>query len=455
MSYATEDLAHFALGMRFDELPASVITATKRIVLDTLGCAIGAIGCEPARVALRAQTPSTSTKPVTIIGSRQRGALEQALLINGILARYLDYGDVYWKRDVCHPSELVPVALSCVEERGGSGKTFIEALLVGYEAQLRLCDAYSFQAVGMHNVSSVGFVSPLIIGRAWNMDAREIANAVALNGVRHLTLFGMAKGELSMAKAIAAPLACVEAVGACRLAAEGYTGPVAILDWMFEHLPDGVEDPQDKSVDVALSRYRIERVSLKRYPVQFEIQGAVEAALSVFAQLPGPAIEAVSEITVTMNPVSQERTADPKKYRPSTRESADHSTPCCVAMTLQDGNVAPEQFETRRWADTDVVDLMSRIRVVGDPNLDKTHPGGRPCIVTAKLANGATLTETVDIPIGDAQRPMSEEDVREKFRALAADLLSPSRAEEIIAIVDALERLDRIADLTALLVNEH
>jgi len=454
MTHTTEALAQFALDMRYDDLAPAVVTAVKRVVLDTLGCAIGAIDCEPARIAWRASPSPGAAAPATIIGARERGTLEQALLVNGILARYLDYGDVYWKRDVCHPSELVPVALACVEQRGGSGKAFIEALLAGYEAQLRLCDAYSFQAVGMHNISSVGFVAPLIIGRAWGMEAREIANAVALNGVRHLTLFGMAKGELSMAKAIAAPLACVEAVGACRLAAGGYTGPLAILDWMFGHLPEGLEDRDRKSVDVDRSSYRVERVSLKRHPVQFEIQGAVEAALELFGTLPGRASETVAAITVTMNPVSCERTADPGKYRPSTRESADHSTPCCVAMALQDGKLVPSQFERGRWADADIIALMQRVRVVGDATLDAAHPGGRPCTVALELANGTAAQRTIEIPSGDARQPMSPHEVREKFDALATSRVSASRAREIAAAVDALEHLDRIADLARLLAAE-
>lgn len=104
--------------------------------------------------------------------------------------------------------------------------------------------------------------------------------------------------------------------------------------------------------------------------MQFEIQGAVEAALSLFAELPGPALQTVVEVPVTVNPVTQERTADPKKYHSSTRESADHSMPCCVAMALQDGKLDPGQFEGGRWGDTDIVEFMGRIRVVGDATLD-------------------------------------------------------------------------------------
>ncbi len=453
MASVVQTLAEFALGIRYGDLPPATVTALKRVILDTLGCALGAVGCEPARIAACLHAPGIETsdgETATVIGGAP-SSLKQAILINGVLNRYLDYGDVYWKRDVPHPSELVTVALACVEASGGSGRALIEAVLAGYEAQLRLCDAFSFQAVGMHAASSVGFVAPLVIGRTWNMSAAQLAHAVALNGARHLVLFGLAKGELSMAKAIASPLAAVEAVDACRLAVEGMTGPVSVIDWMFRSLPGGLEDRDHPTIDVAHARYRVEDVTLKRYPVQFEIQGAVEAAVKLAADLSGPAMDVIAEVIVSANPVTCERTADPDKYTPANRETADHSMPCCVAMALLDGKLSVEQFESDRWAAADVARLMLRIRVVADPALDEAHPRGRPCRVNVQLKDGRVMTEFVAVPLGDARRPMPPADVQSKFSELASHCVSASRITRIIDAVEGLERLERIADLTALL----
>src|SRR5690606_18182231 len=221
-------------------------------------------------------------------------------------------------------------------------------------AQLRLCDAFSFQAIGMHAASSGGLVAPLVIGRAWGMDADALGHAVALNGMRNLTLAGLVKGELSMAKAIAFPLTAVDALAACRLAQEGFTGPLGVLDWMFANQAQGLEDPSVRNMDLRFADYRTAQVSLKRFPVQFAIQGAVEAALELVGRLPCSAAECVAHAVVICAPSNQERTADPSKYRPANRETADHSMPCCVAMALLDGRLGAEQFEHGRWADADV-----------------------------------------------------------------------------------------------------
>ncbi|HYC47761.1 MAG TPA: MmgE/PrpD family protein [Burkholderiales bacterium] len=454
MTHVIQSLADFALGLSFDKLPASTVTAAKRVILDTLGCAIGAVGCEPARIAAALATPAVEgpdSGVATIIGSGEHASLKRAILVNGILNRYLDYGDVYWKRDVPHPSEVVTVALACAEVAGLSGRAFIETMLAGYEAQLRMCDAFAFQVLGMHAASAGGFVAPLMIGRARGMDASAIAHAVALNGARHLIFSGLAKGELSMAKAIAFPLSAVEAVGACDLAAKGFTGPVGILDWLFEARPQVLEDATRPEIDVAFERYRVEQVTLKRFPVQFEIQSGVEAAVALAARLPGPALESIEDVTVTTRPITRERTADPKKYRPSNRETADHSMPCAVAMALADGRLGAEQFEADRWAAPDVATLMGRIKVVGDDALEASYPNGRPARVVVRLKDGRELTEFVPVPLGDARRPMSQDDVRRKFSELAAHCMSAERIDAIVATVERLEHLPRVSELTALL----
>ena len=450
-------LADFSLGIRYENLPASTVAAAKRVILDTLGCTIGAVGCEPACIAAQVRTPGlegAAHGTATIVGAKERGSLKHAILVNGILNRYLDYGDVYWKRDVPHPSEVVTVALAAVEARRLSGKAFIEAVLVGYEAQLRMCDAFAFREVAMHAASSGGFVTPLIVGHTWKMDAEALANATALNGMRHMIFAVLAQGELSMAKAIGFPLSAVEAVDACDLASRGFEGPTGILDWLFKSRPNVLEDKTKPHLDLAYERYRVEQVSLKRYPVQFNIQPGVEAAAAVAAKLPGPALDSIEQVVVTVRPSAAERTADPDKFHPANRETADHSLPCCVAMALADGTVSAAQFEADRWADKDVAELMRRMKVEGDEAMQKEFPNGRPARVTVRLKDGTEVIEFVPVPLGDARRPMPRAEVERKFTELASHCMSAERIRAIIEAVEGLERMESIEELTRLLAAE-
>jgi 2-methylcitrate dehydratase len=290
MGTIVSQLVALTSDVAFDRLPATTVVAAKRAVLDALGCAIAAIGCEPARIAARAM-PNVPCGEATVIGERDPSPVHRAVLLNGILVRYLDMMDVYWAKDVCHPAENVPAALACVESVGGSGKRLVEAVVAGYEAQLRLTHAMSLEKMAMHHVAAGGIVAPLVVGKAWNIAPDKIEHAVALAGCRQLTLHGLSKGGLSMAKAIGYAWSAMSSVMAVRLASEGFTGPTDFLDWLADK--SVLKVPIDRAALDHDGTYLIERVSFKQFPVQFELQTTGEIAIRVAERIrrSGSAIE--------------------------------------------------------------------------------------------------------------------------------------------------------------------
>jgi len=446
MPSITQKLVALSCAVTYSKLPQSTVAAAKRAVLDALGCAIAAIGCEPAQIAGRVLPKGSAD--ATVIGERGRASIERAVLLNGILVRYLDMMDVYWDKDVCHPAENVPLALACVESVNGSGKALIEAVVAAYEAQLRLAHAFSLQNRGMHHVTAAGIVSPLVIGKAWALEAQVIEQAVALGGCRQFTLHALSKGGLSMAKAIGYPWSAMSSILATRLAREGFTGPVHFLDWFAEASAEaGALDASALEHD---GSYLIERVSFKQYPVQFELQTPVEIAIRLHEQLEKARSDIVA-IDIQVPPVAMGRVADPAKFAPENRETADHSLPVCVAMALLDGKLTAHQFESGRWAAPDIAALVARMKVAPNAEYPGRYPHGRPADIRLRLANGETLGDFQDVPTGDAARPMDDLAIDRKFMANAGEKIGRGHAREILECVKRLEAVDRIEELTHLL----
>lgn len=446
MPSITQQLVALACDVTYSKLPQTTIAAARRAILDALGCAIAAIGCEPAQIASRVLPKGVAD--VTVIGERGRASVERAVLMNGILVRYLDMMDVYWDKDVCHPAENVPLALACVESVNGSGQALIEAVVAGYEAQLRLTHALSLQSRGMHHVTAAGIVSPLVIGKAWSLEREAIEHAVALGGCRQFTLHALSKGGLSMAKAIGYPWSAMSSILAVRLAREGFTGPVHFLDWFAQ---SGTEAPGcDTRALEHDGTYLIERVSFKQYPVQFELQTPVEIAIRLHDKIE-LARGGIESIEIQVPPVAMGRVADPAKFSPENRETADHSLPVCVAMALIDGKLTAQQFESDRWAAPDVAALVSRMKVVPNAELAERYPHGRPADIRVRLANGETLNDFQDVPTGDAERPMDDVAIDRKFLANAEEKIGRSHAREILECVKRLESVPRIQELTHML----
>jgi 2-methylcitrate dehydratase len=433
MAALTEEIARFTAGVRYQDMPPEGVAAIKRLVLDAIGCALGAVGCDPAMMLAPLLRPATGPgDTASLLGSGRAVSVEGAILFNGTLLRYLDFMDVYWARDICHPSENIPVALACAQSAHASGQALIAAIAAAYEVQVRLADAFSLEAIDMHHVSAAGFVAPLIMGKLWGLGIDQTAHACALGGFRHLTHSALLHGRLSMAKSIGYAAPASECVMSTHLAARGFTGPLTVLERMGVH-----------GLDLSPGTGSALRVSMKRFPVQFTLQSPIEAALSLRNELRGD-VSLVEELRVEVLADVCKRTADPAKFSPDNRETADHSMPCCVAMALLDGKLDARAFAAERWRDADVRGLMRRIQVEPSQELEARWPKGRPARVTATLRGGAKRSVLVETPLGDAARPMTDAQVQHKFMDLAVPAIGKDKAE---ALVQEVGRLDQLADV--------
>ncbi|MBO9355641.1 hypothetical protein GG851_16775 [Bordetella petrii] len=446
-----EDVARHVAGIRYEEMPAEDIASIRRLVLDTLGCALGAAHCAPAReLSEWLRPPGGPQDAASLIGSGRACSLDSAILFNGALVRYLDFMDVYWSRDICHPSENIPAALAAAEAAHCDGRQLIEAIATAYEVQIRLADAFSLQDMHMHHVSAAGFVVPLVLGKLWRLPADQLAHACALGGFRHLTLASLVEGRLSMAKAVGYALPASECVLTTRLAARGFTGPLEALEGLWRSGGARHASSLRDALDLSAGTGRARRVSLKQFPVQFALQAPVEATLKLRHEL-GAAADGMRALQVEVPEKVFRSTADPAKFKPENRETADHSLPCCVAMAWLDARLDARQFDTGRWRSPEVQALMQQLRIVAAPELEQQWPRGRPARITAQLQNGSTRTALVDIPLGDAGRPMSDADIESKFLDLAEPVWGRARAGEVIQMVAALDELPDIGALCRML----
>src|SRR5205085_10984800 len=120
-------------------------------------------------------------------------------------------------------------------------------------------------------------------------------------------------------------------------------------------------------------------------------------------------------ITVESYPGIIERVADPAKFKPQTKGTADHSLPVCLAMALLDGDVTVAQFEKDRWRSQDVTALVEKTSVKPGEALIAKRPKGRGANVEIMFADGQSFRETVEVPEGDAERPLSRASLEQKF----------------------------------------
>jgi 2-methylcitrate dehydratase len=188
-------------------------------------------------------------------------------------------------------------------------------------------------------------------------------------------------------------------------------------------------------------------VAFKRFPIQIELQAVAEAGASLSAKIKGRAQD-IRTITVETYPGIIERVADPTKFKPHTKGTADHSLPVCLAMALLDGDVTVAQFEKDRWRAQDVMALVEKTSVKPNEALIAKLPKGRGASIEIAFADGQSLRETVEVPEGDAERPLSRSSLERKFMNFAVPVVGKAGAERVMSLVDGLEELKDVRELT-------
>jgi len=434
-------LAEYTANLRYQDLPGPVVHEVKRRVIDALACALGAMESDPGRIARTVACAATAAPGATVLGTTHRTTTDLAAFANGALVRYLDYNDTYLSLEPAHPSDNIPAALAVGEAEGRDGKELIAAILLAYEVQCRFCDAASIRKRGWDHVTYGVFSSALASARLMGLSTEQVLQAVRIAGVNAASLRQTRVGQLSMWKGCAFAHAARTGVFAATLAKHGMTGPSGIFEGEMGFWKQ-VSGPFEVPVlGGGEAPFKILDTSIKFYPAEYHAQSAIEAALALRPIVGGAEniqLIAIHSFDAAVDIIG----GDEEKWRPTSRETADHSLPYCVAVAFMDGTVGLEQFSEERIADPDLRALMARITVARSAELTREYPEGIPNLLEVTTQSGQTHSRKVTYPRGHARNPMSDAEVEEKFRRLAAQVLPEDR------IARALETLWHLEDVT-------
>ncbi len=467
-------LARYCQSLCYDDLPGVVVHEVKRRVLDSLACALGAWNAQPCRIARRIGQSVKVTNGATLWGTNHQTLPDLATFANGALVRYLDFNDTYLAKEPAHPSDNIAAILAVGEAARASGKRVIQAIALAYEVQCRLCDAAALRPRGWDHVTYGPFSSALAAAKVMKLSDAQTLQAVNLAGVANVALRQTRVGDLSMWKACAFSNAARNGVFAAMLAQQGMTGPSPIFEgekgfmklvsgpfelpaFGGERCLTGIDPSGRGSVPGSLSpTFKILDAYIKHYPVEYHAQTAVEAALALredLLKVEGvDALAGITDVEVGSYDVAIEIIGrEPEKWRPHTRETADHSFPYCVAVALLDGKVTLRSFEANRLADPLVHELMQNVRVAPLQEFTGRYPLAMPTRITVRTKAGNTYVKQVDYPLGHPQSRMSDHEVEDKFHRLAAGKLDRARMKQVIDLVWKLDRLEDVSTLMPLL----
>ncbi|MFT5423144.1 MAG: 2-methylcitrate dehydratase [Phycisphaerales bacterium] len=456
-NFISYDIANWVAGLKYEDLSPECIERAKLFWYDSVGCALGGSKTEDAQILLAHHQEMAGGNgdrgPCSCFVSGFKTNAVDAAFLNSHMVRAMDFNDIYWKADPSHPSDLICGPLALCELKGLTGKDLILGTIIAYEIEMRLVEIGlpGVREYGWHHAALTGFATPFSAGRMLNLTPDQLVNAAGIGACRTLSLGAVTAGKLTMMKNTVDPWATRMGVEAAMLAARGFSGPEHVFDGkeglfhVFGHSQhegkpcafdaDGLIKDLPKSQG---DHYRILDCGMKSFPIEALSHAPLSAMMKIVAEHDLNADD-VAEIKVEVIARAADILGDPHKYRPTSRETADHSLPYSLAVGLVDGKVTPLQFEDARVQDTKLIPVMDKVKVVPNEEFESRFPEFQPSRVTITLTNGTKHVQQVDVPKGDARDPMTPAEIKVKFDALGGDVIGQAECDKLGELIMDLE----------------
>ena len=428
----TRILARYIAGARFEDLPAAVREQAHRTFLNWVGVAVG--GAREAAVtnAIAALTPFSGRPEANILGRGECLDIVSAALVNGISSHIFDYDDTHLKT-IIHPAGPVASAiLALAQHRPVSGRDFVNALVLGIEAECRIGNAVypGHYDMGWHITGSCGvFGAAAACGKLLNLNEQQMAWALGIAASQSVGLkvqFG------SMTKSFHSGRAAQNGLTAALLAAQGFTADETALegrDGWAQALSHGANWLE--VTDGLGTRYEAVLNSYKPFACGIVTHPGIDAAIRLRNEnkLDPRAIAAVE---LHANPLVLSLTG---KREPRTGLEGKFSIYHCVAAGLIFGAAGEKQFKDDVVNDPAVTALRALVTVRPDPAVET-----RQCDLTVRLKDGRQLFRHIENAVGSLELPMSNAALEAKFRDLADGIMPRVQADRLIGLCWDLER---------------
>ncbi|WP_187640399.1 MmgE/PrpD family protein [Bosea sp. F3-2] len=442
----TEPLATFASKLRYEDLPAAVVHQTKRFLLDSIGCAVGAWREDERKAGLARRIVEdfgAQGRASVIGGGRSHPAL--VALGNGILVNATDNDDTH-KRALAHIGSVVmPAALAVTEDMGGSGRDLVTAIVAGYEVTARVGMAvmpthYRF----WHSTATNGtFGATAAAGRAMNLDPVQMRLAFGSAGTQAAGLNTFFESG-DDTKSLHPGKSGFNGVLGARAAAMGLTSPPDIFGHPKGYLAAYSLEPKIDVLSRGLgSEWTILDNGFKYFPSILASHSPIGASLKIVSGN-SPRPDQIKAVTVRTYATVKSHFSS---KRVDTTMAARLSVPYCVAVALVDGEVGQAQFKEDRYRDPLVRALMEKVEIVADDELTKLYPEKFPAQLTVEMEDGSVHRSEMYYPKGDPSNALTDDEIRRKFEDNAAGVLEASTSRAILDLIDDLPNLPNLAGL--------
>jgi 2-methylcitrate dehydratase PrpD len=439
----TEKIAGFATETSYRRFPREVTHQAKRCFLDLLGVALGGSAQVLCRVLIRTAKKVGGKPQATVLGHRFKTSVMNAALINGAMAHALDFDDTHIGA-IIHPSApVIPVILAVGEWLGLSGKSAMEAFVLGYEVETRMGIGMGNKHYdrGWHTTATCGrFGAAIAAGRLLGLTKLQMIDAIGLAGTQ---ASGLRLAFGTMAKPFHPGKSASDGLLAALLAKENFSCAPNIIEG-----PKGFAEAlgnDDTRLDLMVKglgeKYEILNNTFKPYAACLLTHPTIDGVIGLrnqYSLIP----EDIQEISCDVARFCLDAAG---QSRPTTGLAGKFSLSYCAALALAEGAAGEDLFTDEKVQDPKMIALRRKVNARVIPRLKDTE--ARVTIITK---GGEKYSAYVDKPKGDPRNPPTDQEMERKFRSLAALILPQKKIDALVKMIWNLEKVKNLRQLIKL-----
>ncbi|MEM7028295.1 MAG: MmgE/PrpD family protein [Chloroflexota bacterium] len=454
----TQILAEVMAQTRFEDLPKEVIRDTRRSVLDWLGsCMAGAFEL-PARIAQQVVSTWGQADEATVFGA-PRASAPAAAFANGVATHILELDDVHKGSTLHAAAPVIPAAFAAAEREHVSGKAFLLAVALGYDAALRIGEAVnpSHYRYWHPTGTAATFGAAVAAGSIMGLDADQMRDALGSAGTQAGGLWEF-NADGAMSKHLHPGKAAFNGFLAADLARSGFTGATRILEGergFFAATSDGHD--ASRITDGLGEQWKISENCYKLYSCCGHTHTAIDVSLDYRDEHQWSDGEALDQLTSVNIETYASGYEIVKEMNPATPYQGKFSLAYCVSAGLLEGWVGLDQFSSDRFSENGVFDeriatLIRRTQVNVAPDITAKYPEEWGTRITFTQNDGHTTTKTAAFPRGNPENPVSTPALEDKFRTLVNPRYDAETVEQAIRLVQDLESCPDMATVFSSLI---
>jgi len=452
----SEELADWYLELGYADLPPDIIARTRLHVLDIIGLALAGAARDSGR-SLREGIRALGTgNECRVLGFGDATTALLAALANGTMAHSMEFDDTHGESITHIANSVVTTALTIAQTRAVSGADAMVAIAGGNEIACRIgvVAPGKLHAVGYHATGVIGTMSATYTAsRLLGLDGGQTRHAVGIAGSQAAGIMEC-WSDGTWSKFLHPGFAAHNALIAANLAKAGFTGPATVFEGRFGLYKSHLQNPEwqfdyARMVGNLGTAWESRAISFKPYPTAHFVHSFLDALLYLVREhdiRPGDVERIVCPIAHYMIPIVCEPLYE--KMKPATDWHARVSLQYSLAEALYHGELTGRGYAPESLTNPKILEIAAKVQY----EEDRQAPGHEQFKgwVIIETRDGRRFERIEPYNRGSAEYPMSDDDIKAKFRDNASLMLKTDRVERIVETIAGLERVPDVRELVAL-----